>query len=219
MGGGSTVCIASMAIVFTCLLMWAVVPTEQTLDAKFPNVLYLSGMGAEGPLEPISFDNSSMPTISEAEAAALNGIYQFDPLFYHKSLDRFVPWENRGLTHIFECTFFCNPLNNTGEAVKLALVHTSPDEGKRWLWYLLEFHDGDANSPIVYARSKFRKAATYRSPFMTVTPGGELKPKDLKEVHLITAWDAFRFDTPLKWGCTAAIILATVALGRMSKDD
>mmetsp|Transcript_103382 Transcript_103382/g.267388 ORF Transcript_103382/g.267388 Transcript_103382/m.267388 type:complete len:220 (+) Transcript_103382:146-805(+) len=219
MGAGGTACCATFAIAGFLLLMWAMVPTEQTLDAKFPNVIMLTGMGAEGTVEPISFDNSSLPPLTAAEAAGLNGIYQFDPLFYHKTLDRHVPWEDRERTHVFECMFFCAPVNKTGEQVKLALVHTSPGETKRNLWYLLEMHDGDANSPLVFARSKFRKHGTYRSPWVTVTPGGEIKSKDLKEVHLITAWDAFRFDTPVKWGVTAALVLATVVWRWKSKDD
>lgn len=46
--------------------------------------------------------------------------------------------------------------------------------------YLAEFRDEDANSPVIYARTKLRKAPTYRVPWLTVTPGGELKPKDLE---------------------------------------
>lgn len=217
MGGGTTACIASLGIVFVMVTMWAVVPTEQTLDAHFPNVIYLAGMGAEGGLDPVSHDNNSMPALSASEVAGLSGVYQFDPLFYHKSLDRLVPWENRDKTHVFECTMFCTPHNKTGEAVKLALVHTSTD-GKRYLWYLIEMMDGDANSPVVYARTKFRKVAGYRSPWVTVTPGGEIKSKDLKEVYLTTAWDAFRFDTPLKLGCWAVLVLAIVGLRVTGKD-
>merc|ERR1719378_785109 len=104
---------------------------------------------------------------------------------------------------------FCSPVNTTGQEVRVALVHTTPADKKN-LWYLLELRDDDANSPVIYARSKFRKAATWRSPWMTVTPGGEIKATDLPDVYLYTAWDLFRFDTPLKWGVTAAVIGATV---------
>lgn len=45
---------------------------------------------------------------------------------------------------------------------------------------MAEFRDEDANSPVIYARTKLRKAPTYRVPWLTVTPGGELKPKDLE---------------------------------------
>ncbi|CAK9066648.1 unnamed protein product [Durusdinium trenchii] len=102
---------------------------------------------------------------------------------------------------VFSCTMGCSAHNLTAKEVKLALVHASLD-GKRYSWYLTEFRDEDANSPIIYARTKLRKSPTYRVPWLTVTPGGDLKPKDLEEVHLITAWDALRFDTPLKWGVT-----------------
>ncbi len=69
--------------------------------------------------------------------------------------------------------------------------------------YLTEFRDEDANSPIIYARTKLeaqifiqpifgfcrvssrdprlRKSPTYRVPWLTVTPGGEIKPKDLED--------------------------------------
>merc|ERR1719230_719395 len=139
------------------------VPTEQTLFMVFPNVLVLQGFGTEG-LDPISFDNNSLPSLTTEEASKLNGLYQYSPMFYHKSMDRFIPWEDRGTTTTFECTMFCSAMNTTGVDVRLALVHTSPgeSEGKKNLWYLLEFRDGDANSPIVYARSKFRKSPTYR---------------------------------------------------------
>ena len=73
---------------------------------------------------------------------------------------------------------------------------------------------------------RLRKSPTYRVPWLTVTPGGDLKPRDLEvgsmtkrckllvvlvaalandfqDVDIITAWDALRFDTPLKWGVTA----------------
>ena len=78
--------------------------------------------------------------------------------------------------------------------------------------YLTEFRDEDANSPIIYARTKsgssdfssppntqpsaasksppfsfprLRKSPTYRVPWLTVTPGGEIKPKDLEDEERI----------------------------------
>merc|ERR1712151_575254 len=81
----------------------------------------------------------------------------------------------------------------------MGLLHIAPDPKKN-LWYLMELRDEDANSPIIYGRTKFRKSPTYRdTSWLTVTPGGELKPKELKDVYMITGWDAFRFDTPVKW--------------------
>merc|ERR1712087_509050 len=180
--------------------------------------LILRGFGDQA-LDPISFDNSTMPTVAASDATSLNGLYQFDPLFYHKSFDRLIPWEDRGKCTIWECTMFCSPLNKTGVGLKLALVHLEQSPKKN-LWYLLEMHDEDANSPIIFARSKFRKVETYRSPWVTVTPGGKQTPKDLPAVHLISAWDAFRFDTPLKWGVTVVVILAAVLWWRSrDKDD
>eukprot|EP00931_Biecheleriopsis_adriatica_P067367 TRINITY_DN4151_c0_g1_i1.p1 TRINITY_DN4151_c0_g1~~TRINITY_DN4151_c0_g1_i1.p1 ORF type:complete len:240 (+),score=58.92 TRINITY_DN4151_c0_g1_i1:59-721(+) len=204
MSGGMQACVASVAIVCVIIFMWMAVPTEQTLDLKFPNVVILRGMGNDG-LDPISFDNNSLPEIKAEEAANFNGIYQFDPLFYHKSFDRFIPWEERHKAMVFDCTMGCSAHNTTATEVKLALVHASLD-GKRYCWYLVEFRDEDANSPIIYARTKLRKNPEYRVPWLTVTPGGDIKPRDLLDAHIITAWDALRFDTPLKWGVTAAIV-------------
>uniref|UniRef100_A0A7S1RB25 Uncharacterized protein n=1 Tax=Alexandrium catenella TaxID=2925 RepID=A0A7S1RB25_ALECA len=205
MKSGTQALLATLGLVSVLVLMWAVVPTEQSLDAHFPNVLYLSGFGSET-IDPISFDNSTMPVLEKSQASSFNGVYQFDPLFYHKTLDRFISWEDREKLSVWECTFFCSPMNRSAPDARLGLVHTSIDDGKKHIWYLLELRDDDANSPIVYARSKFRKAPTYRVPWMTVTPGGEIKPHDLKEVYLMSAWDAFRFDTPLKWTVTAVLI-------------
>mmetsp|Transcript_62189 Transcript_62189/g.192764 ORF Transcript_62189/g.192764 Transcript_62189/m.192764 type:complete len:218 (+) Transcript_62189:125-778(+) len=215
MGAGTQALVATFGIIFILVLMWAIVPTEQSLDAHFPNVLYLTGFGSEA-IDPISFDNNTLPTLEKSDAAWLSGVYQFDPLFYHKTLDRFIPWEEREKTTVWECTFLCSPMNRTSD-VRLALVHTSPAEKKN-LWYLLELRDGDANSPIIYARSKYRKAPTYRSPWMTVTPGGEIKPRDLKDVYVGSAWDAFRFDTPLKWAVTVALVVGGALFYRSRKE-
>lgn len=217
MNGCTQALLGTITIAFALLTMWMMVPTEQTLTAQFPNVVILRGFGTEG-IEPISFDNNTLPAVDATEAAQLNGLFQFNPLFYHKTMDRFIPWEERDKAMVWECTMFCNALNRTDNQARLALVHTSPDERKN-LWYLLELHDEDANSPMIYARSKFRKEPTYRGPWMTVTPGGEIKPRDLKDVHLITAWDAFRFDTPLKWGVTVALVAGTALVWWARRDD
>ena len=87
-----------------------------------------------------------------------------------------------------------------------------------WRWTLIV-----SDPSLISAR--LRKSPTYRVPWLTVTPGGDLKPRDLEassalqnqrisndhpavgawqDVDIITAWDALRFDTPLKWGVTAA---------------
>jgi len=86
---------------------------------------------------------------------------------------------------------------------------------------LLELNADVAFSPIILAWSKFRKALTFRSPWTTVTDGGDvMKARDLKDVYLLTAWDAFRFDTPVKWGCTAAIVAMTAFMWlQREKDD
>jgi len=219
MNGGTQALLATLVLLNCLLFMWMAVPTEQTLYAHFPNVLILRGFGSEA-IDPISFDNNSLPTLTPEEASKLNGLYQFDPLFYHKSLDRFIPWEDREKASLWECTMFCSPMNTSAgaENVRLALVHTSPAEKKN-LWYLIEMRDGDANSPVIYARSKYRKWPTYRSPWVTVTPGGTIKSKDLPELHLISAWDAFRFDTPLKWGVTAVLIVLIVFWWRQKEKD
>ena len=36
----------------------------------------------------------------------------------------------------------------------------------------------------------------------------------LQDVHLITAWDALRFDTPLKWGVTVRMLNKPNSLDR-----
>merc|ERR1711939_427135 len=152
------------------------------LTAKFPNVVFVAGFGDED-IEPISHDNSTMPVIKAAQTSRLNGLYQYHPMFYHKSMDRFIPWEERGKSMIFSCSFYCGPMNTSGKDVMLALVHMS-HEPKKHLWYLLELTDEDANSPILYARSKFRKTVSYGSPWVTMTPGGDIKSKDLKNVYV-----------------------------------
>merc|ERR1719162_112962 len=98
------------------------VPTEQTLSATFPNVVILRGYGTEK-IEPISFDNNTLDALEDWQASKLNGIYQYDPLFYHKTLDRFIPWEDRGKTMIWTCTLFFGPFNRTSKDVKLSLIH------------------------------------------------------------------------------------------------
>ncbi|CAE7498328.1 unnamed protein product [Symbiodinium natans] len=217
MGSAVQVCVASLGMVGVLIFMWLAVPTEQTLDLKFPNVVILRGFG-NADIDPISFDNNTLPGITAAEASQFNGFYQFEPLFYHKSFDRFVPWEQREKTMVFSCTLGCSAYNTTAKEVKLALVHASLD-GKRYSWYLTEMRDEDANSPIIYARTKLRKSPTYRVPWLTVTPGGDLKPRDLEDVDIITAWDALRFDTPLKWGVTAVIVGAIVLWCRSKEKD
>jgi len=216
MNGGTQALLATFALLAFLVLVWMMVPTEQTLMARFPNVVIARGFGSED-IDPISFDNTTLPALSKSQASYLNGLYQYDPLFYHKSFDRFIAWEDRYKATIFECTLFCGAMNRTGPDTRLALVHYSPDE-KKHLWYLIEMHDDDANSPYIYARSKFRKSETYRSPWMTVTPGGDIKPHDLKDVYLTTAWDLFAFDTPLKWGVTAAIVIGIAVLWKVRKD-
>mmetsp|Transcript_134947 Transcript_134947/g.234621 ORF Transcript_134947/g.234621 Transcript_134947/m.234621 type:complete len:219 (+) Transcript_134947:228-884(+) len=217
MNGCTQAAIATGALLALFVLVYMIVPTEQTLDAKFPNVVILRGLGTEA-IDPISFDNNTLPTLEASEASKLGGLFQFDPMFYHKTLDRFIPWEERHTVTAFECTLFCSPLNRSSRDVRLALIHTSPAE-KKHLWYLIELRDDDVNSPIIYARSKFRKEITYRSPWMTVTPGGQIKPRDLKDVHIVTAWDAFRFDTPLKWGVTVTLVASTVVFFKMRASD
>merc|ERR1719350_2373 len=173
------------------------------------------GFGNEG-IEPISFDNSTVEPVTAADASRFNGMFQYNPLFYHKTLDRFIPWEDRYKSDVWECILFCGP--TASSEAQLVLVHHSL-EPKKNLWYMLELRDNDVNSPIILARTKYRKAITYQVPWMTVTPGGEVKPKDLKDVYMVTAWDAFRFDTPLKWVSTLAILVGTVYLFWFRKDE
>merc|ERR1712222_202727 len=96
--------------------------------------------GFDGGIDPISHDNATLPTLESSQVSRFNGFYQFDPLFYHKSFDRLIPWEDRGKATIWECTMFCSPLNKTGVGMKLALVHME-QAPKKNLWYLLEMHD------------------------------------------------------------------------------
>eukprot|EP00928_Gymnodinium_smaydae_P086718 TRINITY_DN71162_c0_g1_i1.p1 TRINITY_DN71162_c0_g1~~TRINITY_DN71162_c0_g1_i1.p1 ORF type:complete len:220 (-),score=56.05 TRINITY_DN71162_c0_g1_i1:187-846(-) len=217
MGGLTTAALAFLGLVSAIVLMWMIVPTEQTIGADFPNVLILRGFGGEA-LPSISHDNSTLPEIDASTAAWFNGFYQYDPLFYHKSMDRFVQWEERGQAYIFSCTLFCSPANTSAKDARLVLLHIAREEKKN-LWYLMELRDDDANSPVLYARSKFRKAVTYNSPWVTVTPGGAVKSRDLPDVYICTAWDLFRFDTPLKWGVTAALLVGTVLLYRQYRED
>mmetsp|Transcript_60671 Transcript_60671/g.128454 ORF Transcript_60671/g.128454 Transcript_60671/m.128454 type:complete len:218 (+) Transcript_60671:174-827(+) len=217
MGAGVTIFLTFAGLFTGIFLMWMAVPTEQTLAVVFPNVIILGGMGSESIL-PISFDNNSLPELTAAETTTFNGFYRHDPLFYHHTLDRFLDSESRRSgTYIFSCAVFCGPTNSSG---KLALLHKAP-EPKKNLWYLLEFRDGDVNSPIIIARSKFRKDPTWTAPWVTVSPGGDIKAKDLPEVYMTTAWDALRFDTPLKWGCTVAIVgaIALACWSAKEKED
>merc|ERR1719446_1699500 len=123
MSGATQALVATLAIVFVLVLMWAMVPTEQTLAFTFPNVVMLRGFGSEA-IEPISFDNNTLDTVEAAEASYFNGVYQFDPMFYHKTLDRFIPWEDRDKASIWECTLGCRAMNTSDSEVRLALVHT-----------------------------------------------------------------------------------------------
>jgi len=129
MNGCLQACLATTLLLSFLVLVYMCVPTEQTLTASFPNVVILRGLGEEG-LEPISFDNNTLPTLSAAEVATMNGLYQFDPLFYHKTLERFIPWEDRDKVTVWTCTMFCNAQNTSAEQVKLVLVHTTPAEKK-----------------------------------------------------------------------------------------
>mmetsp|Transcript_26134 Transcript_26134/g.60948 ORF Transcript_26134/g.60948 Transcript_26134/m.60948 type:complete len:220 (-) Transcript_26134:85-744(-) len=204
MGGLTNALFASLMIVSLLVLMYLMVPTEQTLLANFPNVVFLTGFGSES-LEPISFDNNTLDVLPPGDIK-FNGVYQFDPLYYHKTLDRFIPWEDRDKVSVWDCTMFCSPVNTTDKQNKLSLVHYSMD-AKKHMWYLLELRNDDVNSPIIYGRTKYRKQATYRVPWMTVTAGGENKPRELPDVYIFTAWDAFRFDTPMKWITAVALVL------------
>mmetsp|Transcript_62333 Transcript_62333/g.115701 ORF Transcript_62333/g.115701 Transcript_62333/m.115701 type:complete len:221 (-) Transcript_62333:59-721(-) len=208
MGGFTNVVLATFLITFFLVLMYLVVPTEQALLVNFPNVVFLTGFGQEK-LEPISFDNNTLDELPPGEVRKLNGVFQFDPLYYHKTLDRFIPWEDRDKVSVWDCTLFCSPLNTTDKQNKLSLVHYSPDPKKN-LWYLIELRNDDVNSPIIYGRTKYRKQPTYRAPWTTVTAGGEIKPQELPDVYIFTAWDAFRFDTPVKWGTTVALVLGVI---------
>ena len=176
------------------------------------------GFGGE-PIEPISFDNNTLDTVSAEDATWLNGLYQYEPLFWHKTFDRFIPWEERNkVDGIWSCVLFCSPMNTSDKTNRLSLVHMKPDK-KKHLFYLLEFRNEDVNSPIVYARSKFRKERTYRTPFVTVTAGGQTQSRNLPDVYLTSAWAALRFDTPLKWGVTVFLVVGTVLWWRSNRDD
>merc|ERR1719316_1286806 len=163
-----TVSLCIAAIVSFLALVWMVVPTEQTLDVTFPNVLILTGFGKED-IEPVTHDNQTLPIIPAAEAASLNGFYQYNAMFYHKSLDRFIPWEERGMVSVWECTLFCGGVNaSTRAETKVALMQQTVAP-KKHIWWLMEAREEDANSPVLLARTKYRKVATYRVPFMTVS--------------------------------------------------
>lgn len=43
---------------------------------------------------------------------------RFEPLFYHKSFDRFVPWEQREKTMVFSCTMGCSAHNLTAKEAR-----------------------------------------------------------------------------------------------------
>jgi len=197
------------AILSVLCLVWMIVPTEQTLDVQFPNVLILAGFGSMD-IEPVTHDNTTLPVIPAAQAANVNGFYQYGPQFYHKSLDRFIPWEERGMVSIWECTIFCGATNASQRAeTRTALIQQNAGPKKN-LWWLVEVRDDDADSPVILARTKYRKTPTYRVPFVTVTDRGkDVKSKDIADAWIYSAWDAFRFDTPLKLGVTAVLVVAT----------
>lgn len=220
MGGGGNVMIFASLLVGIIAFMWMASPTEQTLLVQFPNVMIVRGFGHDK-LDPISFDNTTLPELSAADAWWLNGFYQFDHLFYHKTFDRLIPWEEKHDTMVWSCAIGCRPMNSSAPDVRLILIHTKKDE-KKSLWYLVELHDDDVNSPILLARSKFRSKSTWNVPWMTVTPGGDVKPRELKDVYVVTAWDAFKFDTPIKWAFTVVIVIISGILfwrRRRSDDD
>merc|ERR1711972_725898 len=153
---GSVLCYVSL-LVGIIVFMWMAAPTEQTLLVQFPNVMILRGFGYDK-IDPVSFDNTSLPEVSASDAWWLNGFYQFDHLFYHKTFDRFIPWEEKHNTMVWSCALGCRPVvNASAKDTRVILIQTKKDEKKN-LWYLLELHDDDPNSPIVLARTKFRKA-------------------------------------------------------------
>lgn len=63
---------------------------------------------------------------------------RFEPLFYHKSFDRFVPWEQREKTMVFSCTMGCSAHNLTAKEAEPAGYREGgrhPERGscRRWI--------------------------------------------------------------------------------------
>mmetsp|Transcript_78286 Transcript_78286/g.209271 ORF Transcript_78286/g.209271 Transcript_78286/m.209271 type:complete len:223 (+) Transcript_78286:46-714(+) len=200
--------IAVLLVSFLIFSLWVTVPTDQTFENMFPNVIFMHGWGNMA-IEPVAADNSTLPELPAEKMSALNGLYGHEMMFYHKTMDRFIPWEDRSKYRVWSCSVLCSPPSGTpGSSVALVLYSQNP---KRHVWYVVELNDEDANSPVVYGRTKFRKNPHYDVPWVTHTPGDAVKPKNMDGVFITISWSLFKMDTPEKWTTAACLLLGTVA--------
>ena len=205
--------ICSVALFFAT--MWAVTPTEQALPNGFnthrvwPNAVYFHAPALE--VTPVATpDNTTMPP---HEVSSLSGLYGYQMLFYHRTLERFVKSEQRANVQIWSCVLGCQGTHGGTPA----LIHWN--EGpKSNVWYVVEFVEEDANSPVLYMRSKRRAKPTMDVPFVTVADWNDekLKAEPVPGVYFWSLWDLF--STWPGIGTVVAIAVGLVfALTRMCK--
>eukprot|EP00397_Hematodinium_sp_SG-2012_P054068 GEMP01064950.1.p1 GENE.GEMP01064950.1~~GEMP01064950.1.p1 ORF type:complete len:214 (-),score=42.58 GEMP01064950.1:582-1223(-) len=208
---GNTFLVGSFClyVIGLIVILWLIVPTRQVVSDPFPNVVIVSGSATE--VTPLTHDNITLPAI---DGGHLRGVYSHAPLFFHPTMERFIPWDQRYKATIWECTFWCSP----GEGSKLALIHYAKEEKKN-LFYIVSFKD-EANSPVLYARSKYRKQPSFDTSFVSVLPAdSEEKPKPISDWHLLTGRQLFYFDTPAKWIGAVVVLIGHIAWIYKWKND
>jgi len=165
--------------------VWMVVPIETNVTGGYLNVYTLTGM--HGKLPAFSFDNMTMPDVEDA--GIYNGIYAWQPHFYHASFERFFSeWSDRHHMILWECQFWCQSSREGGRVV--IALDERPAQGA---WRLLEFYDDDNNGPYQIARTKKtgkKKMGGYKHRTNWVEMNDN--PKTVREIEgagFYSAWD------------------------------
>jgi len=180
----------------------------------FPNVVFVTGASQE--FEAVTHDDMAMPPV---DISGLRGMFQHDPLYFHKTLERFIDWENRPKLTIWKCIIWCSPPHGGDEVI---LIHYEENEKKNQ-FYLVELADV-ANSPIIFARTKFRKEITFNTDFVSMKEpkNKKEKPKVLTDFKMSTLWHVLYFDSTEKIVAMVCVLLANLIwfyLYRKSDDE
>lgn len=197
-----------VGVILLCLfvlILYTCVPTTNTnLQHFWPNVFWLQ---LDGEIRPVAGDNSSLDTTYES--SRYSGVYQYNIRYHHTSLELIVPWKDRHQVEVWECAIACGGYHEKAEPVLLY-------DHRVKHWRVLEMNP-TPNSPVQIARTKRRKKPHWRN-----TPFVEMAFEDPKATdgYILSTWDFFLFDTPVKWGTTAAVIISTTLfVRRMLRDD